>query len=215
MADCLFDGGQVAIDGEEARMDHCTLLRQTVRPVGSIQHLALTNSIVWQQAAGPQSPGNVVVSSCIVDHIGQWPAGQRMMEIDPQLDAEGRPRANSRAIDAGDTTASLSDLADSDGDGNTAEALPFDLAGASRFRNDAGTFDTGVGTSPFSDLGAYEFQGFSCSADFDGDGFVTGADFDLFVQAFEIGDMLADFDRDGFLTGVDFDLFSGRFEEGC
>ena len=43
-----------------------------------------------------------------------------------------------------------------------------------------------------------------CPADFDGDGFTTGADFDLYVQAFESGDAAADFDGNGFLTGIDF-----------
>jgi ELWxxDGT repeat protein len=54
-----------------------------------------------------------------------------------------------------------------------------------------------------------------CRADFDGDGFITGVDFDLYVQAFEAGDMTADFDRDGFVTGVDFDLYVQAFEAGC
>ena len=54
-----------------------------------------------------------------------------------------------------------------------------------------------------------------CRADFDGDGFVTGVDFDLFVQAFESGDMNSDFDGDGFITGVDFDSFVQSFESGC
>ena len=55
----------------------------------------------------------------------------------------------------------------------------------------------------------------ACQADFDRDGFVTGIDFDLFVQAFEAGDLSADFDQDGFVTGVDFDLFVLVFEKGC
>lgn len=54
-----------------------------------------------------------------------------------------------------------------------------------------------------------------CAPDFDCDGFVTGADFDLYVQAFESGDMAADFDGDGFITGVDFDSYVVAFEEGC
>jgi hypothetical protein len=54
-----------------------------------------------------------------------------------------------------------------------------------------------------------------CPADFDGDGFVTGADFDGFVQAFEAGDMAADFDGDGFLTGIDFDEYVAAYESGC
>jgi hypothetical protein len=55
----------------------------------------------------------------------------------------------------------------------------------------------------------------TCRADFDHDGFVTGLDFDLYVQAFELGDPTADFDLDGFITGLDFDLYVQAFEAGC
>ncbi len=54
-----------------------------------------------------------------------------------------------------------------------------------------------------------------CDADFDGDGFVTGDDFDQYVAAFESGDLSADFDADGFVTGDDFDLYVAAFETGC
>lgn len=69
------------------------------------------------------------------------------------------------------------------------------------------------GTIFWDDIGFV--RGNPCPADFDGDGFITGVDFDLFVGAFEQGDMAADFDGDGFLTGVDFDLFVGAYEAGC
>jgi hypothetical protein len=59
------------------------------------------------------------------------------------------------------------------------------------------------------------YVGANCPSDFDGDGFITGLDFDLFVVAFEGGDMAADFDGDGFVTGLDFDLFVQAFEAGC
>jgi hypothetical protein len=55
----------------------------------------------------------------------------------------------------------------------------------------------------------------TCPADFDGDGFVTGLDFDLFVLAFEAGDESSDFDGDGFITGLDFDLYVAAYEAGC
>ena len=55
----------------------------------------------------------------------------------------------------------------------------------------------------------------SCPPDFDGDAFVTGLDFDLYVQAFESGSLQADFDGDGFLTGVDFDTYTQAYEAGC
>jgi len=54
-----------------------------------------------------------------------------------------------------------------------------------------------------------------CPADFDGDGFLTGDDFDAFVAAFELGDIVSDFDGDGFVTGEDFDAFVAAFEAGC
>ena len=65
------------------------------------------------------------------------------------------------------------------------------------------------GTTNLLDLGS------DCPADFDGDGFVTGIDYDLYVAAFEAGEMSADFDGDGFITGIDFDLYVGAFEAGC
>ncbi len=54
-----------------------------------------------------------------------------------------------------------------------------------------------------------------CPADLDGDGFVTGDDFQLFVEWFEDGDLRADFDGDGFLSGDDFAAFVAAFEAGC
>ena len=58
-------------------------------------------------------------------------------------------------------------------------------------------------------------DGISCPADFDGDGFLTGVDFDEFIIAFEAGEMTSDFDRDGFVTGSDFDAYVVAFEQGC
>ncbi len=57
--------------------------------------------------------------------------------------------------------------------------------------------------------------GRACPADVDGDGFVTGDDFQLFVEWFETGDIRADFDGDGFITGDDFEQFVTAFEAGC
>jgi len=54
-----------------------------------------------------------------------------------------------------------------------------------------------------------------CPADFDGDGFVTGDDFDAYVAQFELGNAAADFNGDGFVTGEDFDAFVAAFETGC
>ncbi len=54
-----------------------------------------------------------------------------------------------------------------------------------------------------------------CPADFDGDGFVTGDDFDAFALAFVAGSLAADVNGDGSVTGDDFDAFTSAFELGC
>ncbi len=54
-----------------------------------------------------------------------------------------------------------------------------------------------------------------CRADYNGDGFVTGEDFDEFVDAFYFGLPSADFNLDTFVTGDDFDAFVAAFESGC
>lgn len=54
-----------------------------------------------------------------------------------------------------------------------------------------------------------------CPTDFNGDGFVTGEDFDAFQLAFQAGDFSADFNGDGFVTGEDFDEYVIAFEAGC
>lgn len=51
--------------------------------------------------------------------------------------------------------------------------------------------------------------------DFDGDGFITGADLDAYVVAFESGAAPADTNEDGFINGMDFDRFVQAFEAGC
>jgi hypothetical protein len=55
----------------------------------------------------------------------------------------------------------------------------------------------------------------SCPADYNGDGFVDGIDYDLFNNDFEAGSMAADYNGDGFVDGIDYDLFNNDFEAGC
>lgn len=117
------------------------------------------------------------------------------------IDDDLRLSAGSPAIDRGNNNLLL-----------TTQAL--DLDGLPRRRDDPSSPDAGVGTAPLVDLGAYEHRPL-CPADFDGDGFATGDDFDAFVADFELGGMSADFDADGFVTGDDFDAFVAAFEAGC
>ena len=61
----------------------------------------------------------------------------------------------STCIDAGDNAGVANDALDLDGDGNTSEPVPFDLAGKPRFV-DHTMPDTGLGTPPLVDVGAFE-----------------------------------------------------------
>ncbi|MBL8761475.1 MAG: lamin tail domain-containing protein [Phycisphaerae bacterium] len=54
-----------------------------------------------------------------------------------------------------------------------------------------------------------------CPADFNGDGFVNGNDYDEFASAFDVADMAADFNGDGFVNGNDYDEFASAFDAGC
>lgn len=101
---------------------------------------------------------------------------------------------------------------------NAAIAAQRDLAALPRFRQDPNSPDLGLGAAPFVDLGAYEFQP-ACPADFNGDGFLDGFDYDAFVSCFE-GDACppgksADYNGDGFADGFDYDDFVAAFETGC
>ncbi len=124
-------------------------------------------------------------------------------------------RTNAQAIDDVDGL-------DSDGDGvpNGVEILMArtDLPGQIGYNpgliGDKGTDPCGPSTTtPVTNQS--ETPPAVCAADFNGDGFVTGDDFDLYVAAFELGDISADFNADGFVTGDDFDAFVTAFEAGC
>jgi hypothetical protein len=65
-------------------------------------------------------------------------------------------RLSSPAFDAGANSAVPTDLIDDDADGNTNEAAPLDIAGNPRFTDVPAATDTGSGTSPIVDIGAYE-----------------------------------------------------------
>jgi predicted outer membrane repeat protein len=64
----------------------------------------------------------------------------------------------SPCIDAANNNLVPADVLDLDGDGNTGEAEPYDLDGAPRFVDIPGVVDTGIGSPPLTDIGAYERQ---------------------------------------------------------
>jgi len=68
----------------------------------------------------------------------------------------------SPAIDAGDNTALPEDTYDLDDDTNTTELLPYDLDGNPRLYDVTCILDTGNGSLPLVDIGAYEVQTTTC-----------------------------------------------------
>jgi predicted outer membrane repeat protein len=70
-------------------------------------------------------------------------------------------QSDSPATDAGDNTLVFTDFADIDKDGNTTELLPRDLGGNFRFVDLPAHADTGSGTAPIIDMGAYETPAFN------------------------------------------------------
>jgi hypothetical protein len=86
----------------------------------------------------------------------------------------------SPCIDAGNNADVPADSADLDGDSDATEPLPFDLAGASRFADDPYAPDTGAGTAPIVDMGAYEHR----CGDTNGDGYVDVVDLLDLVYSF-------------------------------
>ena len=162
-----------------------------------------SNCIIWDNAAvneGPQiaikTDGATVsvnysdVQGGLWDIYEQYPDtliyGAKNINSDPLFaDADGadntagtkddnlRLLTGSPCIDAGDNTAVHPDRFDLDGDLNTIEPTPLDLNGFPRFIDDQCTTDTGSGTAPVVDMGAYEFLG----SDIDSDGGVNLGDF--------------------------------------
>lgn len=121
----------------------------------------LYDCIVWRNSApqGPGLDGDHTVSHCDVQGGA---AGTNNIALDPRfVDVAARDfrlSPSSPCIDAGDNGAVPADALDVDGDGDVVERLPLDLAGQPRFVDDPATPDTGTGSAPLVDLGAFERQ---------------------------------------------------------
>lgn len=121
--------------------------------------------------------GNISADPLFVRPAGPGPDGQWGTADDDYGNL--RLRSGSPCIDAGDNAAVPADTLDLDGDGDTTEPMPFDLAGMPRFVDDPATPDTGAGIPPIVDMGAYE-RGLTAAADLDRDGDVDADDLSTF-----------------------------------
>ena len=176
-----YGGGTCIMTGEPI-LTHCTFSGNSANDSGGavwgfVGSATLNNCVLWGNTApnDPQMTESIVAAYCCVE--GGW-AGEGNIDLDPLFLSDPDPgpdgewgtadddygdlrlQPDSPCIDAGDNTAVPLDLVDLDDDGNKyGEQLPFDLQGLPRFMDVPDVPDTGVGTPPIVDMGAYEVIG--------------------------------------------------------
>ncbi|GMU83322.1 MAG: hypothetical protein AMXMBFR47_31920 [Planctomycetota bacterium] len=225
----------------------CTIARNTATNRGGAfyqisgstadnSHPLLENSIVWgNTAAAGQGPGiyagggtYITARFCDVQGGqagivggGGVAAWQNCIDADPAfVDAAAGDYAlleTSPCIDAASNSLVGIDAGDVDFDGDGGEIVPIDRAGARRFADRAATPDTGEGTAPIVDMGAFEFV-LPCPADLDGSGDIGITDLSILLSHF--GDTQAtaadgDLDGDADVDITDLSLILAAFGAAC
>jgi len=186
----------------------------------------IANCIFWQndtagvmtefaQVSNFQNATPLAFDSNLVQGLTGLLGGEGNIDADPRfadpVGPDGEPGTgdehlalafSSPARDAGDASLLPADLLDLDGDGDTGEAVPLDLADAARV----------VGANV--DMGALEIPS-PCLADVNVDGRLSIVDFVAFQSLFAQGDAAADVSMDGTLNAIDFVIFQKLFQQGC
>ena len=204
------DGGGLYMRSvRNAYIINCTLSRNNASRGGSMSlypsTVQIAGTIDWFNSSPPyfSDDSHVTVRYSNFEHDVE---GEGNFSIDPGFidPANGfyMLASGSPCIDAGDNLAAQ-------------DAHPLDLAQLPRFVDDTGTPDIGFGHAPIIDMGAYEFQGISCRADFNNDGHVNTQDFLAFLDAYSNGDTIADFNRDNEINILDFIAFLNAYNHGC
>ena len=141
---------------------------------GGSSAVTVANTILWGNHAGgaPTESDQIFLDggsgavldvsySCIQD-LATLP-GHDNTALDPLFVDAGSGdlhlSSGSPCVDSGRFQALPADEDDLDGDGNVLEKVPLDLDGAPRRQDDPGTPDTGPGSPPHVDMGAYERSG--------------------------------------------------------
>ncbi|HYN87693.1 MAG TPA: hypothetical protein VER55_04150, partial [Ardenticatenaceae bacterium] len=176
-------GGALYNNEGRPTLSHVTFSKNAARRGGAIynvfrSHPTVHNSILWDNGAlaifnDPDDPDPDNQSSATVGYslIQGGYSGRGNVDADPHfLDADGaddkagtadddlRLHPSSPAVDAGNNGFVPVDGFDLDGDGRRRERLPLDFDDAPRFVDIAAKADSGAGTPPIVDMGAFETQ---------------------------------------------------------
>ena len=159
----------------------------------------VTNCIFWGDSPDEIEEGATVTYSNIQGGF----AGEGNIDADPLFvdpdNGDFRLSAGSLCIDAADNTA-------------VPAGITLDLDGNPRFVDDPDTPDTGNGTAPVVDMGAYEFQDGCDPCDMNCDGAIDAFDIDPFLDLLFSGGMpcnscTGDTNGDGHIDAFDIEPF--------
>lgn len=211
VTNCLFignSGGAIVNSGANPTITNCTFSGNSGAPsgTGGIFNFSsspiLTNCILWGNSGWDifnQGGATTVTYSDIQSGFG----GTGNIAADPLFVNPGggnyRLQANSPCIDSGN---------------NAAITAGADLAGHPRFVEAPCVANTGAGTPPLVDRGAYEYT----TGDIDGNGFGNLADIPSFVAVLLGTDTIpahvaaADMNCDGLANGLDAQGFANRIQ---
>jgi predicted outer membrane repeat protein len=220
--DALFGGAVFASRCPIARIAHCTFAHNTAtqNPAGLFSDsfdIAVDGSIFWENSVGASTSQTAQIlhqsgfgplnlnHSCVQGLTGSL-GGQGNTGADPLfVDANGSDNVfgsedddltlqiGSPLVDAATADSLPADVADLDGDGDTAEPLPHDLIGGLRV----------LGSAP--DMGAFEQRLENVTPDLTGDGAVDGGDLGILLSNWG-GAGLGDLNQDGQIDGLDLGL---------
>lgn len=212
-------GGLYVASTSNVTLRNCTIARNTTTTASGSGILSagstvsVLNSIVYSNTASGGSTASQLAGttytarySCVQNGI----VGVGNISDPPTFadEAAGDLRlvAGSRGIDAGQNSDA--------GAGNTT-----DFDGNPRFVDDPATADTGVGTPPIVDMGAFEFQGgVDCPTDLDNDGIVSLADLTALLASFGCtapANCTGDLNNDGNVSLEDLAALLAAFGANC
>jgi len=251
IVDCLLGNNglspTVTVFDGHVNVVNSTLVHGTLWAVGLAAgngDAEVTNSILWdnqevddQVYIDPFARGAITINYSTLQNWDGSLGGVGNNGDDPLfVDADGADdipgneddnlhlSSDSPLIDSGDNTAVPADEFDLDGDGDVQEPIPVDLDGTPRFVDDPDTADTGVGSPPIVDRGAYEFQVTPppCEGDANADGVVDPLDAGYVLARFGClvgtGDPAcdaADVNDDGVVDPLDVGFVLSRFGNTC